>query len=177
MMRRDSLDEQIKQKITSIIEDVNSNGLRWKSEHKRLYHFLKRKKRGHIPDDFTIEDYERYIHNIINGIENEIYLYSIYEEDIFDFEVSPFETIATRHVRSELERDFQIMNGEEQLKLLSVDVSVIKNARKIVNHISEVYDFSSTNKPEKEWWWHLDKVISDAFVIKGNLFVVTDVAL
>jgi|SRR5690625_3706737 len=85
MMRRDSLDEQIKQKITSIIEDVNSNGLRWKSEHKRLYHLLKRKKRGHIPDDFTIEDYERYIHNIINGIENEIYLYSIYEEDYFVF--------------------------------------------------------------------------------------------
>lgn len=109
---------------------------------------------------------------MMTGFKNKI---EIYEEDIFDFEVSPFETIATLHLRSELEKDFQKMNGNEQLLLLSVDVNVVKNAKKIVNYISDVYDFSSTTKPESEWWWHLDKVMSGELVIKGNLFVDTEV--
>lgn len=101
----------------------------------------------------------------------------IYEEDIFDFEISPFETVAALHLRSELEKEFENMNNKEQFKLLSVDIKVIENARKILNHISEIYDFTSSNKPEKEWWWHLNKVISGEIVIKGNLFVETDIAL
>ncbi|MBP1970500.1 hypothetical protein J2Z83_002621 [Virgibacillus natechei] len=82
----------------------------------------------------------------------------IYEEDIFDFEVSPFEMHHGLFLRSELEKHWEKMDSNEQLQLLSADLKVIKNADKIVNHLREIYDFSSSNKPESEWWWHLDKV-------------------
>jgi len=101
-----------------------------------------------------------------------------YEEDIFDFDVSPFETVATLHLRSELEKNLKEMNSEEQLELLSIDVKVIKNARKVANHIKEVYDFSKSNKPDSEWWWHLDKVSSDEIKVKSHpLYTKKDVAL
>lgn len=79
------LNTQLKKRIISIIKDINTNGLRWKSEYKRMHHLNKRKKRRHIPYDFTIDDYEGYIKSIINGIESEIYLYYIYKEDYFVF--------------------------------------------------------------------------------------------
>lgn len=98
-----------------------------------------------------------------------------YEIGIFNLDVSPFENIAILHLRSNLEKEFENMNSDEQLKLLSIDIDVIKNARNIANHISEVYDFSTSNKPESEWWWHLDKIISGELVVKGSLFVEKDV--
>jgi hypothetical protein len=101
-----------------------------------------------------------------------------YEEDIFDLDVSPFETIAILHLRSELERVFPAMNSDEQLELLSVDVKGLKNARNIADHLKDIYDSSTSKKPETEWWWHLDKVAEGKIIIKSNpLFVAKDVAL
>jgi len=47
---------------------------RWKSDEKRTAHWNKRRTRGHIPNDFMVDDYEEFIISLINGNENEIYL-------------------------------------------------------------------------------------------------------
>ena len=57
-------------------------------------------------------------------------------------------------------------------------MQLIKNAKKMSEHIGEIYDFSNSDEPIEQWWWHLDKIISGEIVIKGKiLFVETDVAL
>lgn len=46
------------------------------------------------------------------------------------------------------------------------DLKLIANAKDMVEHISEVYDFTLSDKndiPHEQWWWHLDKIA------KGNM--------
>ncbi|MBB6446719.1 hypothetical protein [Bacillus benzoevorans] len=73
-------------KIRHIIKDINNNGLNWKMG-KGIEHLKKRIKRHHIPEDFTMEAYERLIIDIINYKENEIYLYYLkgYEQNYYVF--------------------------------------------------------------------------------------------
>jgi hypothetical protein len=40
-----------------------------------LKHLKTRKEYGHIPDDFSMKDYENVIMKIINGKENDVFLY------------------------------------------------------------------------------------------------------
>lgn len=41
---------------------------------------------------------------------------------------------------------------------MSYDVQLTKNAKKMSEHIAEVYDFSLSEEPLDKWWWHLDRV-------------------
>ncbi|WP_240647161.1 hypothetical protein [Paenibacillus nanensis] len=44
--------------------------------------------------------------------------------------------------------------------MLNYDMLLIKNAKMMLEHISEVYDFSLSDEPLSQWWWHLDQVAS-----------------
>ena len=47
-------------------KEVNTYGLKWKTG-KDLKHLEMRKEYGHIPNDFSMKDYENVILKIING--------------------------------------------------------------------------------------------------------------
>ncbi len=64
----------VKEKIQFILNNVNTIGLRWKTD-KDLKHLQTRKEYGHIPGDFSLADYENVILNIMNGKENDVFLY------------------------------------------------------------------------------------------------------
>ncbi|MFJ8528384.1 hypothetical protein [Bacillus sp. NPDC094106] len=81
-----------------------------------------------------------------------------YGLDVSDFEVSPFESLNMLHTRSALKKIIHELTNEERIQLYSYDMLLIQNAKKMSEHIREVYDFSLSTEPSSEWWWHLDKV-------------------
>jgi hypothetical protein len=93
-----------------------------------------------------------------------------YESDILDLEISPFETTHTLHLRSKLEEQFLNMTLEEQIELLSIDLQVIKNAKKISKHLAAIYDSGDSHRPISEWWWHLDKIANGDISVRGFNF-------
>ncbi|CAM5779264.1 hypothetical protein [Brevibacillus borstelensis] len=82
----------------------------------------------------------------------------VYGKCVDDFDVSPFEAMHAFHLRSKLEHVSHELTYEERMKLLSYDVRLINNAKEMSKHIGEVYDFSVSDEPLSQWWWHLDKV-------------------
>lgn len=80
------MENLLKEKILFILNDVKTTGLRWKIG-KNIEHLEKRKRKGHIPNDFTLNDYERVILSIINDVENDVYLYYLkgFIKDYFVF--------------------------------------------------------------------------------------------
>jgi hypothetical protein len=86
-----------------------------------------------------------------------------YGHDVNDFEASPFESIRMLHDRSELQQVYDKLTFQEKLELARYDLQLIQNARKMVEHLSRVHDFSASKNPREEWWWHLDQIA------EGNL--------
>ncbi|WP_338452581.1 hypothetical protein R4Z09_12305 [Niallia oryzisoli] len=64
----------LKAKVRFILNEVNVNGLVWK-KGKDLKHLKTRKEYGHIPNDFSMSDYEDVIMKIMNEKENDVFLY------------------------------------------------------------------------------------------------------
>ncbi|MCK1997498.1 hypothetical protein MPH47_09740 [Psychrobacillus psychrodurans] len=46
----------------------------------------------------------------------------------------------------------------------------VLNGSIIIDHIGVVYDFTSSDEPISEWWWHLDQVADGkiAFNLKAE---------
>ncbi|MCM2533273.1 hypothetical protein NDK43_13805 [Neobacillus pocheonensis] len=84
-------------------------------------------------------------------------------EDVNDFEAIPFESIRMMHDRSELHKVYDELIFQEKLELARYDLQLIQNAKKMVEHMSRVYDFSTSKNPREEWWWHLNQIA------EGNL--------
>lgn len=84
--KNEKLDNIIKQKLANIIRDMNKYGLKWKVG-KDIGHLRKRKKYGHVPQDFSLKDYEHVILSIVNGTENDVFLYFLqgFKKDYFVF--------------------------------------------------------------------------------------------
>lgn len=106
----------------------------------------------------------------INGDFNENKEHSMniemYGRYVNDFEISPFELMVMLHKRSKLEEILCDLTADEKIKLLSCDIQLIKNAKKMFKHIGEIYDFSLSNEPLQHWWWHLDKVAADKITFR-----------
>lgn len=94
---------------------------------------------------------------------NKIHLYELSVEDT---KVSPFETIDMLHIRSQLEKVIPELENDEITELLNHDVKLINNAKRMVEHISKIYNFSSSLEPLSHWWWHLDKIASGEVTFK-----------
>lgn len=92
-----------------------------------------------------------------------------YGQDVNDFEVSPFETIDTLHLRSRLDKASHYMFLNERILLMKYDLDLLENVDQMVQHISNVYDFSNSKEPLEEWWWHLDKVASGELEVEIGL--------
>ncbi|RSK26408.1 hypothetical protein EJF36_05785 [Bacillus sp. HMF5848] len=101
----------------------------------------------------------------------------IYGQCVDDFEVSPFESVDMLHRRSTLEKAIQELNYEERMKLLSYDMQLIKNAKNMAKHIGEIYDFSLSEEPLSQWWWHLDKVANGNISFHLSPELESDVAI
>ncbi|RST76185.1 hypothetical protein D4T97_005220 [Siminovitchia acidinfaciens] len=93
-----------------------------------------------------------------------------YRMMIGNLELSPFETLQDLYIRNTLEDKISLMTHKERLRLHYYDLQVILNADKFKEQLENVYDFS-TNKPLKEWWWHLDKVASGELMITLDMRV------
>lgn len=83
-----------------------------------------------------------------------------YGLDVNDTEYSPFESLRMLHDRSKIREIENKLDTEEKLLLYTYDLTLIKNAKSKVEHMSKVYDFSPSDEPISEWWWHLGKVAS-----------------
>jgi|SRR5690625_107877 len=92
-------------------------------------------------------------------------------------DLSPFETLNALSLRSTLQQEIDKMTNQEKLKMYQYDLWLLDNIKAVKEQLDQVYDFSKSNKPSNQWWWHLDKIISEKIVVKGDLFVETDVAL
>lgn len=92
-------------------------------------------------------------------------------------ELSPFETLNALHLRSHLQKEVSHLTNKEKLKLYQYDLYLLDRIEEMKKHLENVYNFSASDEPIEHWWWHLDKIISGEIVIKGSLFVETDVAL
>lgn len=84
-------------------------------------------------------------------------------------DLSPFETLNALSLRSNLEKDLNKMTNQEKLKLYQYDLYLLDNIEELKKHLEQVYDFSGSDEPTEQWWWHLDKVVSGEIVIKGSL--------
>lgn len=74
------VEKRIFEKIIKVLDNVIETGPEWKSD-KESHHFLKRKRRGHIPEDWVLQDYNNLIVNMIKELDNETFLYY---KDTFD---------------------------------------------------------------------------------------------
>jgi hypothetical protein len=63
----------MKEKVRIILNKVNSDGLEWKIG-KGVKHLKTRKEYGHIPDDFSMRDYENVI---MNDKKSDVYQYFV----------------------------------------------------------------------------------------------------
>lgn len=82
----------------------------------------------------------------------------LYGEDVEDTEISPFESVHMLYLRSVIEREIHKLTIEERIDLISYDIKLIKNAKRMYEHIRIINDFSLSKEPLSYWWWHLDKV-------------------
>ncbi|WP_046173346.1 hypothetical protein [Domibacillus indicus] len=100
-----------------------------------------------------------------------LYLYEIknLHKDLCNFDINPHESIENLHIRSEMHEVCHLLTEQEKIELEKCDYKIIENAEALLHHLQEVYDFSNTNRPIEEWWWHLHKVS------RGELTVVAKV--
>jgi hypothetical protein len=101
----------------------------------------------------------------------------IYGKGVNDFEISPFESVDMLHRRSKLESLIQELSHDERIKLLSYDMQLIKNAKRMSKHIGEIYDFSLSDEPLNQWWWHLDKIATGKISFHLSPEIESDMAI
>ncbi|MFC4799473.1 hypothetical protein ACFPA1_08890 [Neobacillus sp. GCM10023253] len=101
----------------------------------------------------------------------------IYGKCVDDFEVSPFESVDMLHRRSRIERVIHELTNDERIKLLSFDMQLIRNANRMSEHIGEVYDFSLSEEPLIEWWWHLDHIANGKIAFNLSPEIESDLAI
>ncbi|GAA0075623.1 hypothetical protein UT300005_00010 [Clostridium sp. CTA-5] len=73
-------------KAEAIREDMLNNGAKWKSDKALDKHVAKRIKKGHIPDDWTAEEYNNKINEIMEKDNLEVYEYTKNEKTGEPFE-------------------------------------------------------------------------------------------
>lgn len=65
--------DELRQQIAVAIQRVRSK-IRWRPGSAEV-HLLKRRLRGHLPPEATVEDYERIIHSVVNDEDATVYVY------------------------------------------------------------------------------------------------------
>ncbi|MGF7535174.1 hypothetical protein AAGG74_16090 [Bacillus mexicanus] len=78
----------MKKKINTVIqicEKVKTEGVIWKSEYHRTRHIERRIGHNHISSEDSLKEYENIILELLNGENNEVYLYYNYKDDYYVF--------------------------------------------------------------------------------------------
>lgn len=88
-----------------------------------------------------------------------IKMIEIYGSYVDDTEISPFENHYAFHIRSNLHNAYKGLSSKERELLAQYDLVLKENAKPMFEHLGRIYDFSSSNKPDDEWWWHLDRLV------------------
>lgn len=65
--------DEFRRQVVAAIKSVKSE-VRWKPG-RAVRHLLKRKLRGHLPDDASLEDYERIIQTVLDNWNATVYVY------------------------------------------------------------------------------------------------------
>lgn len=98
----------------------------------------------------------------------------LYGKFIGNVEISPFESVDFLHRRSDLERVIHELTEEQKDLLADYDLKLINNAKVMVEHIKKAFDFSVSDHPLSEWWWHLDLVASGKGPFQLNVETASD---
>ncbi|WP_430789165.1 hypothetical protein VBD025_02940 [Virgibacillus flavescens] len=84
----------------------------------------------------------------------------LYGDCVDAFDASPTVLIEMLRRRSSIENMIHELTINQKNKLISYDLKLIENAKQMTEHIGKNFDFSLSEEPLTEWWWHLDKVAS-----------------
>ncbi|MBB6444102.1 hypothetical protein [Bacillus benzoevorans] len=68
------LNTEIRKLVIKILDNLIEDGPQWK-HGMDIHHFNKRKRRGHLPLDWSLEDYNQLIVNIVKELDSETNLY------------------------------------------------------------------------------------------------------
>jgi hypothetical protein len=68
------MNKKVLKEIQLLLGEVKNNNLKWKPE-KGIEHLKKRKRRMHIPNDWTMKEYNKKIIEICKGLSHDAYLY------------------------------------------------------------------------------------------------------
>lgn len=73
--------------VIMLRDRITANGPEWKSVKLAESHLAKRKKREHIPAEWTMEDYDNKIRQIVEKTDSQVYRYRLpeFEQDYFVF--------------------------------------------------------------------------------------------
>ncbi|WP_054636995.1 hypothetical protein [Thalassobacillus sp. C254] len=96
-----------------------------------------------------------------------------YGDDVKNLDCSPYEQLRMVNDRTEIQKNIDKLTNSEITLLRMFDLMLLNNVEEMLNHISNVYDFTLSDKnniPYTYWWWHLDKIV------KGDLVVGSDVS-
>ncbi|SHG94079.1 hypothetical protein [Ornithinibacillus halophilus] len=77
--------------IKEIIQLYNKSGVVWKvtkTKHYGKAHLEKRQRRNDLPQDWTLEDYNNHILNIMKGMDNNVHIYFLptFKQSYFAFD-------------------------------------------------------------------------------------------
>lgn len=110
------------QNVIMVREQLIVNGPEWKSVQLAEAHLAKRKKRGHIPADWTLEDYDNKIRQIVENNDSQVYRYRLpdFEEDYYVFGDGT-RWIAIIGQNGKLETAFPFDNERKYRSYLNVD--------------------------------------------------------
>jgi hypothetical protein len=82
-----------------------------------------------------------------------------YGMDVRDLETSVFEMIEMLHLRSKIHQYFHELSDNDKNEVTRYDLILISNAQAFYEKMRTIHDFHNSNKPEDEWWWHLNKIV------------------
>lgn len=126
-----------------VIKRIRYTDLEWKPG-KGEGHLNKRKIMGHIPQDYTLDDYNNLIKSIVNDNENEIYLYYkiTYDQKYFAF--------------GDYKRNWEVIIGENGIMETAyeiIDMDYEQHFQKqgyyFLGMLKEVVNFDRTNEKNK----------------------------
>jgi len=137
-----ALDFEIAQKAIEVINKIRYEEILWKPK-KGKEHLNRRKGMGHIPETYTLDDYNNLIKSIVNDVDNQVYLYykKIFKQRYFAF--------------GDCKRNWEVIIGENGVMETAyevVDMDYEKHFKKEGYHylgtLEEVENFGGVNEKD-----------------------------
>lgn len=110
------------QNVIMVREGIIAKGPEWKSAKLAETHLTKRKKRGHIPEEWTMEHYNNKIRQLVENKDSQVYRYHLpeFEQDYFVFGDGS-RWIAIVGQNGKMETAFSLDSAQKYRNYLTID--------------------------------------------------------